>query len=463
MPVKKNISLSELMDTLLERRLFICEEDDPYFKERLLQIIWNEQLLDQNKLTTECGKTVTVIHQGIWNLESGPDFHNASIFLDTAPVHGSVEIHMETEDWLRQGHQHDINNKDVILHVVWDNSRNHLEFPDGIPLLCLKNKLSISLKELIQQDHIHHYPYAEMVKHLSEASNLSVLSDPQFINLLESFGVSRMMQKAHIIADKILHDGADQTAYSLIAEALGYKNNRQAFKELSRIVTLERLKNTDSEKAMAILFGASGLLPDPAMEKIDKNYLPLLKTLWRLWWPERECYHSISWNRKNLRPFNCPERRLMALHLLLERCDYQPGITIINKLHLESNVKQAIKSLNDLFDLDDQQWQCFYNFKNNSRESAKLLGRSRMQDIVCNICIPFYLAWSMLNGDAAACLEAKKLLLSLPKGQNNRLLKEAVHSLIIPPSRSKDILINACTQQGLIQLYLELHPGFLLK
>ena len=99
-PAKDMCSLyAELFDT----GFFVFDERAPYFQEKVLQVIWNEQLLNRTLHTVD-GMTLKVIHPGTWNVESGPDFRDAVIAFNGRSHHGAVEIHRRPEDWRRHGH-----------------------------------------------------------------------------------------------------------------------------------------------------------------------------------------------------------------------------------------------------------------------------------------------------------------------------------------------------------------------
>ena len=98
--------------------------------ERLMQFIWQHRLWDDGKLTTTDGSRVRIIHPGLLNTDSGPDFFNASIEIDGQRWVGNVEIHIKASDWFRHGHDRDRAYDSVILHVVMEDDAR-VSRPDG--------------------------------------------------------------------------------------------------------------------------------------------------------------------------------------------------------------------------------------------------------------------------------------------------------------------------------------------
>src|SRR5213593_2227855 len=84
--------------------------------ERLIHCIWSEQLF-RKTLSVE-GKSLNISSPGWWNLEAGPDFRNAEIFMGGVRFCGDVEIHLNSEDWYHHRHHQDPRYNNVILHVV---------------------------------------------------------------------------------------------------------------------------------------------------------------------------------------------------------------------------------------------------------------------------------------------------------------------------------------------------------
>src|SRR5690242_2926325 len=106
--------------------------------ERLLQFIWQFQYFNGKELITATGDHLQIIFPGHFNSNQGPDFSDAKIRIGKAIWAGSVELHLKTSDWLRHGHDADVNYNNVVLHVVWeDDEKKEVD----LPLLELKGKV----------------------------------------------------------------------------------------------------------------------------------------------------------------------------------------------------------------------------------------------------------------------------------------------------------------------------------
>ena len=117
------------------------------YKEDLLQFIWEKYIFEDKKLTTVCGKSITIKSRGTKNLDQGPDFVNARIIFDDTEWAGNIEIHLTTSEWLQHGHSQDANYKNVILHVVW---KNNTTFFSQSPVLELQHYVSPNLFAVYQ-------------------------------------------------------------------------------------------------------------------------------------------------------------------------------------------------------------------------------------------------------------------------------------------------------------------------
>lgn len=453
----KTMPLNSFYDKLFSADFFIFDPKEPYFQEKLLQAIWNEQILHP-ELVTAAHEKLEIIYPGTWNVESGPDFHDAVIQLNGQLRRGAIEIHRSPENWNHHQHQGNPEYADVILHVVWQNPRNHSVFPENVPLCVLEGQLTMPLAELIERIDLTAYPYARQVAPGSCAEHLARLSDVRIQQLLQAYGLTRLLRKARSLGAEIAAHGLDAAAYRGMADVMGYKSNRRAFADLTAAVPLKNWNAVPATTAKAILFGAAGLLPDPSRDPILPRHAKAVRQLWDLWWPQRKIPHVLHWNRHRLRPTNGPERRVLALHLLLSQLNGRPGTALIDLFRQQEKPRACLAALRRCLTLEqEEETSCFLHFGADLTRPASLLGASRRRDLIVNLAIPLCFAWGMLQGDTNLCRQARDVLAVLPRLQDNRRFKEAAHHFFVPPSRVKAVVPGACAQLGLLELFQSFH------
>ncbi len=444
------VRIQQLYADVLFDECLIRHDGEPYFQERIVQIAWNEQLF-RGPLQTVDGRRLEVVHPGTWNVASGPDFRDAVLFIDGVSHRGPVEVHLRPRNWEQHGHGRDPAYAPVILHVVWEDSAAQVD----LPTFCVRDHLRVSLEELIDEHSVVGYPYARQVPAGSWSAQLAELGDEPLHDLFQSYGIARILQKARNIGERVVQQGLDRTVYELLCDAMGYKSNRTAFAELAAMLPLADLNDLRGTTLRAVLFGAAGLLPDPSRVQILPDLESLVQEMWAAWWCRRREFRQIRWHRGQ-RPYNCPERRLLALSLLLEQTACCPGTWMINVIAKAASGAAALKQLQDGLNFADDRWRSFYTFARRLEKPAALLGRNRVNDMLVNVAIPLFFAWCLLNNRPADCRKGRDLLLAMPRLQNNRQFKEATQFFFVPPSRSRRVVCDACTQQGLLKLYREL-------
>lgn len=101
-------------------------------QERDMTNWWTHQVGFIEDLITTDGERLIVLDPGEVNDGPGPDILNAHIILDDYELFGSVEMHLQSSDWYKHGHNSDPGYEKVILHVVL----NTINGPD-LPTLRL--------------------------------------------------------------------------------------------------------------------------------------------------------------------------------------------------------------------------------------------------------------------------------------------------------------------------------------
>src|SRR5690242_827513 len=90
-------------------------------KETFLHFVWKLQYFHKQNFLTSQNEKIQILHPGILNTDSGPDYTNARLKIGDIEWYGNVEIHVNASDWNLHHHQNDEAYDNVILHVVWNN------------------------------------------------------------------------------------------------------------------------------------------------------------------------------------------------------------------------------------------------------------------------------------------------------------------------------------------------------
>jgi hypothetical protein len=427
----------------------VKDADELRVCEKMVHALWNEQLFLNNTLKDINGKVVKVLNPGTWNMEAGPDFKNASLEIGGRKINGDVEIHLKADSWQAHGHHLDPNYHKVILHVCWETSSQ--ENPRHLPLVCLENQLCKPLDQLWLKLNPATYSRASKLPLAECSEQMNLISDDDLTKVFRTAGLVRLQQKANLYSINSLRFGKEQALYSALADAHGYKSNREAFKQLTLACPLEQLRKLSStHEREAFLWGSAGLIPDFTTEEIHPNLVESCRLLWDTWWKLRKTSQSeIVWKRSVQRPVNSPERRLAALISLLKKVDYRLDDLIEQINQVFTSGGNLYKFLEDLFNFDSP-WERYCNYKTALRTPAKLIGKARLTDILTNVFLPVL---ASIHKDEPEKLNQLYLAYcNIPRSQDNHILEIAKHRFFIPPNRMKQIIKKAVDQQGLLQL-----------
>ena len=72
-----------------------------HWSERHLQCLWFDSRYRPKTFPLAGNETLTVLDPGEWNVEAGPDFINATLFIQPGErrVRGDIEVHVHPNDW----------------------------------------------------------------------------------------------------------------------------------------------------------------------------------------------------------------------------------------------------------------------------------------------------------------------------------------------------------------------------
>ncbi len=455
-------------------------------KEQLVKCIWSEQLFKKDKLFTEDGLRLEIISSGIWNLEEGPDFKDVEILLEgKGVVKGDVEIHVCSGDWARHGHSKQKEYENVCLHVfLWNDRKDkYISINDRqIPQLELYDYLKYELDKLSEMIDIENYPHTGSANAGPCQKRLSTISlnDKWIGQFLDYAGDERILVKADRIETQQKSKTFEQVLYETIMESLGYKNNREQFKCLATLVTINEIKrlipsdvsiNERSRKIQALLFGMSGLLPGQGPKYTsakDEETLKYIADIERTW---SEIRNDItdrpmdgeSWSFKYSRPFNYPTRRIAAISRLLAE-NYETGIFRVilgafekadcNKSSLD-RIKTIIRNTESLFlELYDDHWSHYYTFGGKrSKKEGRLIGKERATVIFINIIIPVLLVYARKRDDTELEKKLFKTYKRHSKLSPNNITRFMNYRILGKDPQDGSVVNTARRQQGLLQIF----------
>ena len=415
------------------------------FTEAQLQIAWN-RLKTHNQLSVNGEDKWIMLSPGTWNLEAGPDFLNAKFTKNGKTVTGDVEVHKRTTDWAMHGHHCDSRYDNVILHVIADDnsvdcSANIAKKLPNIPLILLKPR-----SRSVRIAPADKFPGGQC------ESLFSAMEDQQLERLFHRAGLKRFDEKVDLILDDMCLTGVNSAFLKRIFDACGYKKNRTQFAELFR--RFSKYNDLSSIETEAMLWGESGLLPDPAVVELNQDMNIFVRNLWEIWWKIRKSAEPpIQWVRTGIRPMNSPERRIAALNVLIKKMGSEP-LLLFAKFAKQNNYEKAfLKKVREILHCSHPLWDKYYSLTAESAKPSAILGDSRSADICVNTVLPSMKAYSILTGESEIGKFAEKAFQALPKNQSNRLLETAALKWFMPPARQKKIFTNAVTQQGAIHVY----------
>jgi hypothetical protein len=418
--------------------------------ERFLQILWNEQRLSP-VLHTVDALPVEVISPGTWNVEGGPDFHNAVVRIGGRLCRGAVEVHGHALDWFRHGHGQNPLYDDVILHVVWQ--AGDPGSGPTVPCLELRTHLDAPLRDLFEELQATAYPYARQVAPGVCAMRWAMTEDETVRRLLHTAALARFEDKTLRLQRHAVAVGAAQAAYEALFEALGYKANRLPFRALARQVPLQRLRQLPDDPAReALLFGAAGLLPDPSTAAVLAEWRGSVRDLWDRWWAAGGVVLGLSWQRGGARPLNSPQRRLAAGIAWLRTSALDPENWILAAAARSPTPSGLLADLRAQLDVSSP-WEPIKDCTVRLQRPARLIGQARADDILANVLLPLLNALAARHADEALSRLARRAFLEMPRLQDNRVIQEAAHRFLVPPSRLRSLVRGAADQQGLMELY----------
>lgn len=439
--------------------------------EKFVCCLWDGQYLKEGQLRTTDGSKLEVTFSGRWNPESGPDFRKAKLGIgERKSVTGDVEVHVYPFDWHRHGHDKDPRYNRVILQVVMFGAGKEIpirkENGEEVPTLILNDFLVDKLSELRKIINEDDYIQARRQTSKPCPQRVRARSREAMAYLLDRAGEHRLFAKADRFRERIENSTIDQVLYEGIMESLGYAKNKALFLELARRVSLAKIEEVMGDeppegvkRAGALLFGVAGLLP---ADKSDfdhetREYIAELESLWWEFEPgfEARKMDGSRWQFLGVRPANFPTRRLAAISHILANCRKE-GLfaTFLSSLTGEGG-RSSLKRIERIFKPEaTSYWSFRHTFGGKRRKDpSKLVGQSRISDIVVNVIVPIVLAHARATEDRDLQNLLLKVYGSHPKLSDNAVTRFMTAQIFGQAPKKAAVINSARRQQGLIHIY----------
>ncbi|MGF1655807.1 MAG: DUF2851 family protein [Verrucomicrobiales bacterium] len=331
------------------------------------------------EFTAVDGHKIHIHQHGLWNHEAGPDFLQAAIQIDDQPVmEGAIEIDSHAKDWEAHGHHQNPEYENVILHLFL--------VPGSQQTFTRTPQHRLVPQALLPWQELTSPPFPLPNARPGRCVNpISSLSTSQRDELLHAAAAWRLNKKRSRWQRMALTHGIDQALFQATAEVMGYRENKLPFRILVQRLPLKTLR-TSPAQAEALLFGGAGFLQGRAAQSSALDSQSYLRDLWEVWWKRQAEFQALPiadtlWSKKGFRPLNHPERRLGALATLLPH--WQPYRAL-----MEEGDHQALSSF--LAELTHPFWSRHYRLDRPilERDSAQLMGSSRIHDLLANVMAP---------------------------------------------------------------------------
>lgn len=347
--------------------------------EKLLQYIWQFQYFNKSELQTITGERLQIIFPGKLNSNQGPDFTNAQIKIDNTTLAGSIELHLKASQWNEHGHSNDVNYKNVILHVVFEN-----DLPQStVPVLELQSRISTFLLD-------RYTGLMNSVNFIPCANSISEVKEITWLSWKERLLAERLTRKSSIVFKFLEENNAhwEESFWWMLARNFGVKVNSEAFELMARSISVNILARHKNQihQLEALLFGQAGLLKKELKEDYPKLLLReynFLKKKYDL----KPIHAPVHFLR--MRPGNFPTIRLSQLAALI-----QSSAHLFSKI-LEIEKITEIKKLLDVTAND--YWHYHYRFDEVSSFKKKTIGKDMIDNVIINTIVPVLFAYGLYH------------------------------------------------------------------
>lgn len=347
--------------------------------EEFLYYIWKNRLF-YSDLTTIENQYITIIHPGVQNLDSGPDFFNARLRIGDTEWAGNVEIHIKSTDWIRHKHQQDGAYNSVVLHVVYEHDAQLDEIKD-IPTLALKGHFDEAL----------FFRYKNLISGrdwIPCGAQISKVDDLTLYSFFDSLLIERLERKTAVVFNYLQQSNNhwESAFYIALARGFGFNVNAEPFELLAKSLPIEILAKhkTDILQLEALLFGQAGLLNKNLKDEYSQTLVHEYSYLQKKY--QLQAIAGYQWKFMKMRPVNFPTIRIAQFAQLVHK-----SVHLLSKI-LEVN---KIEDLYSFFKLETSAyWTEHFTFGKKSKSSVKNFGKPAFDLILINTIVPFMFVYA---------------------------------------------------------------------
>ncbi len=417
------------------------------FSEEFMYHIWDAQHL-KDDLITRSGKKLIIKFPGRWNTDSGADFKDAIIEIDSKVLKGDVELDITTYHWKSHSHNENPEFNNVLLHIVYEDI-GKIPFTinengDQIEILELKDQLDGDINKLI--NHYSGKTYSEKDKTCILFNNLNLNQTKEF---LVNMGMIRFEKKVKRFNAEHFFSDFDQLLYMGFMEALGYSKNKYQMLQIALNIPFKELKSfydsgMTKEEFLAILICYSGLI-----DHLPATISTGQKTDWENLYEEQKIITGsadIKWKLFRIRPVNHPAVRLLQVADLLYNS-------------LETSFFHSVLKLfsfpTENFKLSDfkKKLYSYFQLKNEYLPENYKLGKTRIDTILINIILPLTIVYAREKNYTKLEVTATNIFKNFPGLPTNYLTQYMGKFL---NNEQKTLLRKrSIYQQGLLNIYYE--------
>jgi hypothetical protein len=400
--------------------------------EKLLHFIWRYKLFNTLNVQTTDGLSVELLKTGLPNTDAGPDFTNARIKIGNTEWVGNVELHINSVDWNKHGHQNDAAYNNVILHAVYNNNGVTIKNSAGneVPVLELKQHIKPELLaryEMLMNN-------KSWIPCENNVASVDAMTVQSFLNRLT---IERLESKVSAINELLKQSENDweNVTFQMIAKYIGGNTNSDAFLMLARKLPVKLLAKHSSELGAieAFVFGQAGFLKETLDDEYhttlrrEFNYLKKLHSLVPL--------EKSVWKFLRIRPANFPTIRLAQLAWLMHKNE-----ALFSKI-IETKTTQKASAF--LKSEVSSYWKEHYVFAEKSNTVRWHAGSGTIQTLLINAIVPLLFAYGKYKGEEEYCERAIDWLQEI-KSEKNAIINQW--------SELKIKAENAAHSQALLQL-----------